>query len=150
MVSGPWLMAQGSWLMPQGSWLMATKKFATRLHIIGIRNSHKLKSPFIGHTKVSQFISFLVSPKQNSFHRTQQKFLGFFVSSFLSFLVSQLLSFFVSFANFHFMFSGRYWSHIQDFHDFFRRVCIIFRSRPFPNLLKMSEFLISQILRFTK
>ena len=43
--------------------------------------------------------------------------------------------------NFYFMFSGRYWSHIQDFQESIRRISIIFRRQAFPTIAKywMSE-----------
>ena len=38
--------------------------------------------------------------------------------------------------NFHFMFSGRYWSRIQDFQEFIRRIVGIFRHPSFPKVSK--------------
>ncbi len=71
------------------------------------------------------------------------KLLGFKVSWFQSFLVSK----FEDLPNFHFMFSGRYWSHIQDFQEFVRRIVGICRSPSFPTFSKCS---ISKSLTFIK
>ena len=57
-------------------------------------------------------------------------FLGFLVSWFESFLVSWFQSF-KELPNVHFMFSGRYWSHIQDFQDFIWRIVGICWCPPF-------------------
>ena len=47
----------------------------------------------------------------------------------------------------HFMFSGRYWYHIQDFQDLFRRIFMICRCPSFPFFAKLR---ISNILKFIK
>ena len=81
---------------------------------------------------VSWFLGFLVS--------------WFLVSWFLLFLVSWFRSFLVPWfqrfkglPNCHFMFSGRYWSHIQDYQDFIRRVDGSSRHLSF-HIFKMSDF----------
>ena len=81
---------------------------------------------------------------------------GFLASCFQSFLVSKFLGIKVSkFQRFndpilpksHFMFSSIYWSHIQDFQDFIRRVVGIIRR---PSFAKCSSFSIFRTLRFAK
>ena len=52
---------------------------------------------------------------------------------------------FKNLSNFHFMFSGRYWSHIEDFQDFVRRIFIMFRR---PSFAKLSKGGFLKIARF--
>ena len=39
-------------------------------------------------------------------------------------------------SNYHFLFSGRYWSHIQDFQEFIRRISMAVRCPSFPKITK--------------
>ena len=67
----------------------------------------------------------------------------FLVFWFRSFLVSKFQSIKNHFilAELHFVVSGRYWSHIQAFHEFIKRIAGIFRHASFPRLSKwLSEF----------
>ena len=75
-------------------------------------------------------------------------FLGFKVCWFLGFLVSKFLSFLVSkfrlfndpiLPHFHFMFSGRYWSHIQYFQKTSRQILMNVRRTFFSKLSNCSK-----------
>ena len=83
-------------------------------------------------------------------------FFGFLVSWFQTLLVSGFLGsnilrnplmllkdIWSTSPNVHFMVFERYWSHIQDFQDFFRRIFIICRRPSFPNLFPKNQNVVS-------
>ena len=101
--------------------------------------------------KASWFRGFLVFGFLVSWFQSVLVSWSLFVSKILGFVVSKILGFLVSdfkdLPNFHFMFPGRYWSHIQDFRDLIKRIVGFVRR---PSLRKLSTFGISKFLRFTK
>ena len=88
--------------------------------------------------KVAWFLGFSVSWFQNFL---VSKCLGFEVSWFPSLLVSKCQSFNdPMLPKFHFMLSGRYWSHLQDFQDFIRQIFIMLWCPSFPKSTNILGF----------